>query len=65
MSAVLSIVRKVWPALSEPVLVVETDVIARAQSILTGSLLDGQLGPRLTPDQARDVVRWYDPRNIQ
>jgi hypothetical protein len=33
--------------------------MSRAQSILTGDLLAGQVCPPLTPDQARDVLRWH------
>lgn len=47
-----------WPSyLGKPTDPLETLVRQRAQSILT---TDGELGPLLPYDQARDVVRWHE-----
>jgi hypothetical protein len=55
-----------WGALSAPVDPDETMRCMRAQSILTGSLIAGDLCPSgacppLTLDQANDVLAWYRP----
>lgn len=47
-----------WPSyLGKPTCPLENLVRQRAQSILT---TDGELGPLLPYDQARDVVRWHE-----
>lgn len=47
-----------WGRLAEPIFATDNVNIARAQSLLTGEMLCGQVCPPLTPEQARDVLRW-------
>ena len=46
-----------WGMLPEPVLPGETQIIQRAQSLLSGPLIGAC--PPLTLQQAQDVLRWY------
>jgi hypothetical protein len=52
---------RVWGPLAAPVDPLETQLRARAQSILSGPLI-GQCPP-LSIEQARDVVAWYRPKS--
>lgn len=49
-----------WPQLAAPVLVADTEAMARATSILSG-VKQGE--GALTPAQARDVIAWYEQCN--
>lgn len=49
-----------WGTLAPPVFPVETQIIQRAQSILSGPPIGAC--PPLTLEQALDVLRWYRPR---
>lgn len=50
-----------WPCdLGRPVDPIENTIRARAQSILTGSLIGG-VCPPLTIEQARTVIAWHQP----
>ena len=59
-SNILSLPKKpapgIWGPLAAPVDPTETDIRARAQSILSGPLIGAC--PTLTLDQAQDVLRW-------
>lgn len=47
-----------WPSnLQPPIDPMDTVRMARAQSLLTGKLIEG-VCPKLTPAQAMDVLRW-------
>lgn len=49
-----------WPELAPPVDPADTLLCMRAQSMLSGPDL-GQVHD-LTPNQARDVLAWYNPK---
>lgn len=44
---------------TSPIIPGDTDLRMRAQSILSGSLLDGRACPTLTLEEAQDVLRWH------
>jgi len=61
MSAQMPFVK--WPSeLPPPIFPEETLIRQRAQSALTGSLIEG-VCPPLSIDQARDVLAWYEPKH--
>jgi len=50
-----------WPDLPPPIFPADTLLCMRAQSMLSGPVL-GEVHD-LTPDQARDVIAWYNPKD--
>lgn len=47
-----------WGVLPAPIFAADNEAMSRAQSLLTGEMLAGEVCPPLTPDQARCVLRW-------